>query len=235
MHHRLDADAARTPRSACKALALGAADYVTKPGSAALTTADDFKRELLAKVKALGAGAPRAVARRAPCRRPRRAGARETGVRRRTVARAPATIRLRPLPADAVPDVRGDRLLDRRAAGAVPRARARSSGGRAADPDHPAHAGDLHDDPRRAHRARRPALAAAEAVDGEPVVAGRVYIAPGDFHMVVEGTAPASDASGCTKGPPENFCRPSVDPMLRSLAAGLWPRVLCVDPDRHGP
>src|SRR5690348_10613756 len=37
-----------------RALAAGAADYVTKPGASVLTSADDFKRELTAKVKALG-------------------------------------------------------------------------------------------------------------------------------------------------------------------------------------
>ncbi|MGE5202191.1 MAG: response regulator, partial [Acidobacteriota bacterium] len=36
-----------------KALAAGAADYVTKPGSSALTTAAEFKRELVSKVRAL--------------------------------------------------------------------------------------------------------------------------------------------------------------------------------------
>jgi two-component system chemotaxis response regulator CheB len=68
---------------------------------------------------------------------------------------------------------------------------------------------------------------AAEAKDGEVITAGRVYIAPGDFHMVVE-------ARGSTKiirlnqNPPENFCRPSVDPMLRSIAAAWGRRVLTV-------
>src|SRR5215472_9989623 len=37
-----------------RALAAGAADYLTKPVASALSSADEFKRELLAKVKALG-------------------------------------------------------------------------------------------------------------------------------------------------------------------------------------
>src|SRR6185437_13318333 len=37
-----------------RALAAGAADYLTKPGASALTSADEFKRQLLEKVKALG-------------------------------------------------------------------------------------------------------------------------------------------------------------------------------------
>ncbi len=36
------------------------------------------------------------------------------------------------------------------------------------------------------HITRITGLAAAEGVDGEPILASRVYIAPGDYHMLVE-------------------------------------------------
>ncbi len=59
-------------------------------------------------------------------------------------------------------------------------------------------------------------LRCAEAQDGETVVPGRIYLAPGDYHMTLEGAA-----GNCTvalnQEAPENFCRPAVDPMLRSL------------------
>ncbi|QJA05512.1 chemotaxis response regulator protein-glutamate methylesterase [Thermosulfurimonas marina] len=64
---------------------------------------------------------------------------------------------------------------------------------------------------------QRSALRVKEARSGEPVVKGTVYVAPGDYHMEVRG-------SGRTKtiylhqGPPENGCRPAVDPLFRSLA-----------------
>jgi two-component system chemotaxis response regulator CheB len=29
-------------------------------------------------------------------------------------------------------------------------------------------------------------MPAAEAKDGEPVIPGRIYVAPGDFHMTVQ-------------------------------------------------
>jgi two-component system chemotaxis response regulator CheB len=80
------------------------------------------------------------------------------------------------------------------------------------------------------HIGRQSGWPAAEAVDGEPVRPGRVFIAPGDFHMVVE--APSAAAAGgpriirLTKSPPENFCRPAADPMLRSLAQAYGRRVL---------
>ncbi len=56
-----------------------------------------------------------------------------------------------------------------------------------------------------------------EGEHGEPVLAGHVYVAPGDFHMSVEGSV-TSPKIVLTQTPAENFCRPAVDPMLRSLA-----------------
>jgi two-component system chemotaxis response regulator CheB len=61
---------------------------------------------------------------------------------------------------------------------------------------------------------------AHEGVDGEPVRAGRIYIAPGGRHMrVVRRDGQATIA--LDDGPPINFCKPSVDPMFSS-AAEVW-------------
>lgn len=57
-----------------------------------------------------------------------------------------------------------------------------------------------------------------EAQDGEPVARGRIYVAPGDHHLEVEGEPGRADRIRLSRAAPENFCRPSVDPMLRSLA-----------------
>jgi len=58
---------------------------------------------------------------------------------------------------------------------------------------------------------------ACEGGEGMRVRAGCVYVAPGGSHMVAE-----RDANGVvlhlSDAPPENFCKPAVDPMLRSLA-----------------
>lgn len=59
---------------------------------------------------------------------------------------------------------------------------------------------------------------AREGVDGEPVVAGRLYVAPGGRHMVVERSE-AGPVIRLQDGPAVNFCKPAVDPMLQSLAA----------------
>jgi two-component system chemotaxis response regulator CheB len=89
----------------------------------------------------------------------------------------------------------------------------------------------------------------AEAKDGEPLLTGRIYLAPGDKHLIIERDGgPRSEPGGNSRGsgpavskglpgnlmararlssePPENFCRPSVDPMLRSATAVCDGRVL---------
>ena len=72
--------------------------------------------------------------------------------------------------------------------------------------------------------AKRPC---AEGADGQVVEAGRIYLAPGDNHMKIE-TQGTQKIVRLTKEPPENFCRPSVDPMFRSLAAAYGGAVLGV-------
>lgn len=66
---------------------------------------------------------------------------------------------------------------------------------------------------------------AAEGKDGEVIKSNRIYIAPGDFHMVVEVKG-VDKIIRLNKNPPENFCRPAVDPMLRSISAAWGRRVL---------
>lgn len=65
-----------------------------------------------------------------------------------------------------------------------------------------------------------------EGAEGMRVQNGNVYVAPGGKHMVF-----TRDSAGLVinldDGPPENFCKPSVDPMLRSLIEIYGSRVLC--------
>ncbi len=67
----------------------------------------------------------------------------------------------------------------------------------------------------------------AEARDGEPLLAGRLYVAPGDKHLLVRAEGERLFAQ-LSAGPPENFCRPAVDPMLRSALAAVGARALAV-------
>ena len=70
------------------------------------------------------------------------------------------------------------------------------------------------------HLARTGRRPAAEAVDGETIRAGRIYLAPGGKHMRVArrngGAVIALD-----DGPPINFCKPAVDPLFAS-AVEVW-------------
>ncbi len=60
--------------------------------------------------------------------------------------------------------------------------------------------------------------ACVEATQGMPLLAGRVHIAPGDFHMLV-ATHEGAPFLRLTQTDPENHCRPAADPMLRSVAS----------------
>ncbi|MCE2965191.1 MAG: chemotaxis-specific protein-glutamate methyltransferase CheB [Alphaproteobacteria bacterium] len=57
-----------------------------------------------------------------------------------------------------------------------------------------------------------------EGKTGEVARPGHAYLAPGDYHLTLKGTA-AAPVIELNQNPPENFCRPAVDPMVRSLAA----------------
>lgn len=59
--------------------------------------------------------------------------------------------------------------------------------------------------------------------DGEQIMSGRIYVAPPDHHMIVEG-----GVIRLTKGPRENFSRPSIDPLFRSAAEAYGPSVIGV-------
>jgi two-component system, chemotaxis family, protein-glutamate methylesterase/glutaminase len=70
------------------------------------------------------------------------------------------------------------------------------------------------------HLARSSHRPAHEAVDGEIVKAGQIYLAPGGRHMRVARRG-ADVVSALYDGPPVNFCKPSVDPLFTS-AIDVW-------------
>jgi two-component system chemotaxis response regulator CheB len=70
-------------------------------------------------------------------------------------------------------------------------------------------------------------LRVVEAVDGTPLLPGTVHLAPGDHHLVVRGGA-RGPHTALNQGPPENFCRPAVDPLFRSVVAAYDGAVLAV-------
>ncbi len=66
-----------------------------------------------------------------------------------------------------------------------------------------------------------------EGENGMPVEKGKAYVAAGGHHMTFEKSN-GKILIKLNEGPPENFCKPSVDPMLRS-AIDIWgPKFLTV-------
>jgi two-component system chemotaxis response regulator CheB len=64
-----------------------------------------------------------------------------------------------------------------------------------------------------------------EATAGATALPGHIYIAPGDFHMTVERRENQTIIN-LSKDPPENSCRPAVDPLFRSVAAAFGSRAV---------
>ena len=206
-----------------RALAAGAADYIAKPGSTALTTADGFKQELVEKIKALGEAKRKTAGIEQPPKRARLETARTAPLRpaiSRPIALRAAS--LAPFEALAIGSSTGG-----------PQALFQLLSALRGTLSRPIfitqHMPATFTMILAEHICRSTGWSAAEACDGEIVRQGRVYVAPGDLHMLVE-SAPGGGAQviRLNKAPAENFCRPAVDPMLRSLAQIHGRRLLAV-------
>jgi two-component system, chemotaxis family, protein-glutamate methylesterase/glutaminase len=64
-------------------------------------------------------------------------------------------------------------------------------------------------------------LPAVNATDGEQIRPGYIYVAPPDYHMIIE-----PGRVRLSRGPKENRFRPAVDPLFRSAAQVYGPRVV---------
>jgi len=77
------------------------------------------------------------------------------------------------------------------------------------------------------HIGRLGGMKCAEAIEGEKLAAGQIYVAPGNHHLLVQAVGGALVAR-LSDAPPENFCRPAVDPMIRSASVACDGQVLVV-------
>ena len=68
------------------------------------------------------------------------------------------------------------------------------------------------------------ALTVREGADGAHLDVGSVFIAPGDRHMAIANRS----SLHVYDGPHENSCRPSVDPLFRSVAEQFGPHALAL-------
>lgn len=204
-----------------KALSKGAADYVPKPSSTGeVHSAEDFKRELISKVKSWGA-----VARR------RRGSAARRGAEAPSTPAAPRRFPAGPIKLRDVPGLfRPDCIAIGSSTGG-PQALFKVFQMMGKVTNLPVfvtqHMPATFTTILAEHLGQASGMPAAEAKDGEPVMPGRIYVAPGDFHMTVHAEG-VRKVLRIDKNPPENFCRPAVDPMLRSLAKAYNGKVLAV-------
>jgi two-component system, chemotaxis family, protein-glutamate methylesterase/glutaminase len=204
-----------------KALALGASDYIPKPESTREpTAAETFRHDLIQKIRHLGAKVRRTVQVSA------------------SPPLAPAQDRSRdPLARPPLAAVAHPQLLRRAFGTQAPRALliGSSTGGPQALMALVTELGAVidrfpvlitqHMPPTfttilAEHLARSSHRPAREAVDGEIVKAGQIYLAPGGRHMRVVRHG-AEVAIALDDGPPVNFCKPAVDPMFTS-AIDVW-------------
>jgi two-component system chemotaxis response regulator CheB len=201
--------------SSLRALRMGATDYVTKPSSRqALRQADDFKRDLVEKVIALGSRGGSRSGRRSP----------------------------KPVNGTIAISAAKSSIIELRDAGKTKPAVlaiGSSTGGPQALTNCIKSITDNISLPILITQHMPPTFTAilanhleqasgwpsAEGQDGEAIEGGRIYVAPGGQHMLVE-SAGMNKVIRLNDDPPENFCKPAVDPMLRSIVDAYGPAVL---------
>jgi two-component system, chemotaxis family, protein-glutamate methylesterase/glutaminase len=216
----------RSAEISLRALALGAADYIPKPHSARETTSStSFRRELIEKIRTLGRGGALArIHARAPAPGTEPAARHEPVPMPRAYkgaphGAAPSEIRLRPF-APVTPRA----LLIGSSTGG-PQALATLIEKLPAAIDRAPVLITQHMPPTfttvlAEHLSRIGGRGAHEAEDGEPVLAGGIYVAPGGRHMrVLRATDGIKIALG--DDAPINFCKPAVDALFGS-AASVW-------------
>lgn len=197
------------------ALSAGAFDFLCKPRVDLAATLADYRDELVAKIKAAA------------------------GARLRTPANG-TLARLR-----AVPGLTADAVIPRAAPGTFRTtdriiAIGASTGGTEAirevlcslSPDTPGiliaqHIPKAFSSAFAERMNRLSSLVVCEAEDGQPVLPGHAYIAPGDRHLLLHRSG-ARYACKLDDGPPVNRHKPSVDVLFRSVAQSAGPNAIGV-------
>jgi two-component system, chemotaxis family, protein-glutamate methylesterase/glutaminase len=215
-----------------KALGLGAVDYLPKPQNTKIVSGFDFRRELVEKVKAFGAVAHTKRGMRPAARTtPQTVAKTREPVADRLVV-APTQLRTAaPTPTATRTSKRKPSVLAIGSSTGGPQALFEVLGALPQPFALPIlitqHMPVTFTTILAQHIERATGFRAREAVDGESLISGRVYVAPGDWHMTVAGTA-TQPRLKLDQSPQVNFCRPAVDPLFASLAKLYGPAVLGV-------
>lgn len=210
----------RNAEISLKALQLGARDYVPKPESGVgMSGAEEFKREIVEKVTVLGA--------RMRDRRMARGGAAPQPATRPSMPSHAPMAAARPAPAAPQGKLRAlsrnaPRVLVIGSSTGGPQAlmevlRELKPVGMRMPILITQHMPPTFTAILAEHLTKATGMQAREAVDGEPVQAGRIYVAPGGRHMVAQRQGEGVVIS-LNDLPPVNFCKPAVDPLFDSIA-----------------
>lgn len=219
----------RNAEISLKCLSLGAADYVPKPESnSGVTTSADFRNEVIQKVKALGqraqaragryASAPARPAAPMPSSSASAAApstpARSFAPSQPRIAQPSAPTQLRPY-SSVTPRVL---LIGSSTGGPQALTRLFAEIGPAIG-NLPVlitqHMPATFTAILAEHITKASGRRAAEGTHGEPLMPGRIYVAPGGKHMVI-GKQGAETVVLLNDQPPVNFCKPAVDPLFDS-------------------
>ncbi len=194
--------------AAMRALSLGAADYIAKPSAAALSEGLPFEQEVIEKIRGLAR------------------------LRRMTAVLAPTVEAPRPLNPPPTQLRLTPSLMAIGSSTGGPQALFTIMGGlqSVAVPVVIAQHMPATFTPILAeHIQRLGHMPCTEARHGEPLLPGRIYVAPGGRHLLVARDKASDALHACiSDAPPENHCRPSVDALLRSAAAACPGRTLVV-------
>ena len=203
---------------ALRALELGAIDYVSKPKTDLSNQLADYTEEITSKVKVAAAANIRAIT-------------------------APDKVFTRAPPIQVDPKLSADAVLQKKTVNKFKTtdkiiAIGASTGGTEAikavlmglPADSPGvvisqHIPEAFSASFAERMDRLSAMTVYEAKDGQQIIAGHVFIAPGDRHLMVERDG-ARYICRLSDGPPVNRHRPSVDVMFRSVAQNVGPNAI---------
>jgi two-component system, chemotaxis family, protein-glutamate methylesterase/glutaminase len=219
----------RNAEISLKALSHGAADYIPKPETnREVTTSASFRRDLIEKIRTLGsrrrrsfepAPARKPIGTPAPAMRPAEARTGSEPLPLAPAAAPHAPIKLRPF-SPITPRV----LLIGSSTGGPQALTSLVSRIQPVIDRVPVlitqHMPPTFTTILAEHLARAAGRPSHEPSEGEPVVAGTIYLAPGGRHMRIVKRQ-GNPVIAFDDGPPVNFCKPAVDPMFQS-ATEIW-------------
>lgn len=212
-----------------KAMALGASDYVPKPTStkdiSGVGGSDDFRHELVSKVRSLGIMARRKSGR--PISHP----SVQTGGVAAAQPRQPVLLYSGPVTLRKMAMVRRPKVIAVGSSTGGPQALMSFFSKLDRNLGIPVvitqHMPPKFTTMLAQHVTQRTGFPCLEGADRMPLKAGQAILAPGGFHMEIVNEGGANVVR-LNQNPPENFCRPAVDPMFRSLVRTFQDRVLAV-------